>query len=108
MPVWQLLIKKFQVYLKEDNIDYMHIYYLVRALSETFQLEESFFSDLIEYIVEKGYDSDELIQLGRKQSIGFIESLGRQHPSLSNDLFLMHLRIFAETENLIKMKFSYA
>lgn len=44
--------------------------------------------------VKKGLDSDELVELGPKRAILFIERLAQSKPDLENPVFIMHLRSY--------------
>jgi hypothetical protein len=46
--------------------------------------------------VQRGFDSDELLSLGPKRSIKWIEKLALNKPGLSNQIFLMQLRSYAK------------
>jgi len=52
---------------------------------------------MVEYLVHKGYDSDDMTTMGKNRVYNLMASLARLSPDLSNDLFIMHVKVFLET-----------
>ena len=53
-----------------------------------------FASEVVDYWISKGFDSDELIALGSRKSIEFLIMIARRCPSLENKIFGLHIRAF--------------
>ena len=51
---------------------------------------------IVTYWVHKGYDSDELVKLGRKKSISFLVNVAESVPDLDNDIFIVHILAFVK------------
>ena len=64
---------------------------------------EQFTSEVIEYWVARGFDSDELIALGSRKSIEFLIQVSKYLPKLANTLFSIHIRAFVA--NLTKIAY---
>lgn len=57
-------------------------------------------NQLADYVVESwcrlGFDSDELLELGPKRAVKFIETIATHCPEMSNQVFLMHIKSYAK------------
>ena len=49
---------------------------------------------VIRYWVHKGYDSDEMVQLGSRKSVAFIVDIASSWPEMSNEFLMIHIRAF--------------
>lgn len=92
---WEVLMKEMERHIKESNFDYRHVYTIVKSMGMRTQLCAIF----AEYLVCKGYDSDELRELGLKRSIKFVDcmslSLDQKAPLDSDHLkmWLVHVKV---------------
>ena len=78
----------------------MHIYSVLRSVFKlrAFKLEPEFISGLVEYLVAKGYDSDDLTEMGRNKAFRFIEVITNLCPELQDEMFLVHLKVYLQSE----------
>lgn len=53
-----------------------------------------FTETIIDYWVNRGYDSDELVSLGSRKSIEFLIQIAQKAPLLDNTVFGLHMRAF--------------
>jgi hypothetical protein len=51
---------------------------------------------MVDYLVHKGYDSDDLAKMGKNRVFNLMHSLAKLSPNFQNDLFIMHVKVFLE------------
>lgn len=56
-----------------------------------------FTSEVVDYWVSKGFDSDEIVALGSRKSIEFLITIARRCPNLDNKIFDLHIRAFVHS-----------
>jgi hypothetical protein len=61
------------------------------------KIADEIVTTVIESWVKKGYDSDELVELGTRRAFELIEVLSILKPELDNHIFLSHIKIYIET-----------
>ena len=59
--------------MHEQTLDYEGVYRIAKCIGAKVPIT----SVLVEYLVGKGYDSDELAALGKKRAIRFIEWMSK-------------------------------
>ena len=107
--IWPALLQDFLRNIEEGHCTYMHIYKVLRAIhvmlgvfGDKEMLEREQFVPVveagIEYLVLRGYDSDDLAELGRNRVANFIAALSELAPGLKNDIFFVHVRVFLNGE----------
>ena len=65
--IWECALKDYQVSLHLGGVDNMQIFYLIRSLHACDLIDEDAISGLIEYLVKRGYDSDDMIAMSSKK-----------------------------------------
>jgi hypothetical protein len=53
--------------MKLGSVNMIHIYYIIRSLNKINILEEEVTKDLIDYLVKRGYDGENLMELSSKK-----------------------------------------
>lgn len=78
----------------------VQIYSVLRSVYKlrAFVLEPEFISSLVEYMVAKGYDSDDLTEMGRNKAFKFVEVITNLCPELQDEMFLVHLKVYLQSE----------
>ena len=61
-------------------------------------MDSGFVAELVKYLVEKGYDSDDLAEMGKSRAVNFIAAISTLCPDLENEIFLVHLKVFLQSE----------
>ena len=79
----------------------MEIYYVMRSLHAVEFLEKEVAKGLIDYMVKRGYDSDDMLTMsskkgGYRRAVHLIWLVSESVPNLKNKHFLMHIQIFAQ------------
>jgi len=74
----------------------MDIYYLMRSLHSLNLLEDQLTKQLVDYIVKRGYDSDDLLAMssrkgGYRRAVNMVWLISEAFPSLKNKHFLTHI-----------------
>jgi hypothetical protein len=69
--IWDQCMKEMQRHIGEGNFDYYNVYTIMKSMGMHTHLCAVF----AEYLVGKGYDSDELRELGQKRAIKFIDCM---------------------------------
>mmetsp|Transcript_5498 Transcript_5498/g.4186 ORF Transcript_5498/g.4186 Transcript_5498/m.4186 type:complete len:103 (-) Transcript_5498:131-439(-) len=87
--VWQILFSDFQHYLSEQSVNLEHVVQLTNALAKASFTDKDFFEHVLNYLVEKGYDDEDLGQMGSERAVEFINSLAIVCPDLENQHFLV-------------------
>ena len=82
------------------GVNHLQIFYMLRSLHTVSLLKGELTKGLIEYIVKRGYDSDDLLQLsskkgGYRRAIQLISIVSESYPEMKNKHFLNHVNIFA-------------
>jgi hypothetical protein len=49
-------------------------------------------------MVAKGYDSDDLTEMGRNKAFKFVEVITNLCPELQDEMFLVHLKVYLQSE----------
>ena len=50
----------------------------------------------VEYWISKGYDSDELVALGKKKSMRFLIEIANSWPEIDKDILVIHIAAFVQ------------
>lgn len=66
------------------------------SMTRVFSAGQQLADPVVNSWVQRGYDSDELLALGPKRAIKWIEKLALNKPGLDNQIFLMQLRSYAK------------
>ena len=72
----------------------MSIYSKAQLSEDDRKMVDQFTSEIIDYWVSRGYDSDELVALGSRKSIEFLVQVAQYSPNLDNEIFGIHTRAF--------------
>ena len=74
----------------------------MRALAAADLLESDVTKGLVEYLVKRGYDADDIVKLsdgdlsGYRRGIHYLMLVSYSYPSLKNKTFNTHAQIFAQ------------
>ena len=52
--------------------------------------------EVVTYWVRRGYDSDELGDLGKRKSVEFLVEMAERWPEMDNDILLVHITAFIQ------------
>ena len=97
--IWEPLLVDLDQAIQQGAVSNLNIYYLVRALHSCdliHETSEDLVKNLVEYLVKRGYDSDDLIAMSSKQggyrrAVHLIWLIADAIPSMKNKLFLTHI-----------------
>jgi hypothetical protein len=53
--------------MKLGSVNMIHIYYIIRSMNKINILDEEVTKDLIDYLVKRGYDCENLMELSSKK-----------------------------------------
>jgi len=95
LTIWESISNDLTRNIEKGLCANTHIYTMVDALTRK-ELPNSadIVSQLIDYMVHKGYDSDDLREAGKKKSTNFIAAVATICPTLQNELFHVHMKAF--------------
>ena len=65
--MWERLTQDLDLHIQRGNVSNMHIFYVLRALSAVNLLNDEIATGLIEYLVKRGYDADDLTKLSSQK-----------------------------------------
>ena len=94
--IWQALLKDWEELMDAGAINNIHIFYLLRAMDAAGLQDPDVTKSLIDYIVKRGYDSDDLQLMsssvgGYRRAVHFIQLVADNCPKLKNKHFLTHI-----------------
>jgi hypothetical protein len=69
--LWQIAVQEIKTHFEEKTLDYEQIYQIVKYA----HVKVCIMNTACEYLVSKGYDSDDLYDLGLKRAIKLINYL---------------------------------
>lgn len=93
--IWESISSDFQINVEKGLCANSHIYTMVNALTrKSLPNGPGIVSQLVDYLVHKGYDSDDLSTMGKRKSVNFISNLATLCPGLQNELFKIHMKAF--------------
>ena len=101
MKIWEPLLTDLDRSIQMGSLTNKEIFYLMRAMHTVGMLEDSITKDLINYIVKRGYDSDDLMAMsskkgGYRRAVQLICMVSEACPQLKNKHFMAHVQIFAQ------------
>lgn len=94
--IWRQIIDELYDNLSKAKLDPYQLYKAYVCMTKVYSAGMQLADQVLEAWVQRGFDSDELIELGPQRSIRFIEKLAFNKPGLDNQIFLMHLRSYAK------------
>jgi hypothetical protein len=59
--IWEILLMDVDALIKVSGMSNMDIYYLIRSMSAVNLISGDVINDLVNYLVKRGYDSDDFI-----------------------------------------------
>ena len=90
------------VALHLGGVSNLQIFYLMRSLHACTLLDGDATAGLVEYIVKRGYDSDDLMSMsskkgGYRRAVHLISMVADSKPDLKNKHFLTHIAAFTRS-----------
>ena len=88
-------------------INNVHMYYLLRAMDSAGLSDPDITKSLVDYLVRRGYDSNDLAKMssklgGFRRAVHFIQLVADTCPKLKNKHFFTHVSIFVQN-NMVDM-----
>ena len=79
----------------------MQVFYLLRSLSTVNLLDGDVTKTMVDYLVKRGYDSDDLKAMssmkgGYRRAVHFISIVAQSKPDIKNKHFLRHVEEFTQ------------
>lgn len=99
--IWQPLLNDLDKIIQLGSMNNMQIFYLLRSLSTVNLLDGDVTKTLVNYLVKRGYDSDDLKAMssqkgGYRRAVHFISIVAESKPDLNNKHFLRHVEVFTK------------
>ena len=99
--LWEPLLADLDKWIQLGSVNNIEIFYLMRALHTVGLLEDELTKSLIDYLVKRGYDSDDLISMsskrgGYRRAVHLIWLVSESNPTIKNKHFMMHIYVFAQ------------
>ena len=69
---------------------------IVRSLYAIESVNPEIFEGLVEYMVQKGYDHDDFVDMGLSKSVTLINNIIMSNPKISNVNFMIHVITFVK------------
>ena len=103
--IWQPLLADMDKSISLGTLNNMQVFYLMRSLGTVGLLEGEVTKTLVDYLVKRGYDSDDLksmssVKGGYRRAVHFISLVAQSKPDLKNKHFMRHIEVF--TQNCYK------
>lgn len=95
--MWQLLIEDISHYFENKSITLVDAYLFVKSLYILDLSGEENFNQIVNYLVDRGYDADDYNEiLGVKSGLNLIYRIVKMNPKLTNNNFIVHIQDFIE------------
>lgn len=99
--LWRPILNDLDDSIRLGSVNNVQIYYLIRSLSAVNMLDGEVTKQLVEYLVRRGYDSDNLMQMssrvgGYRRAVHLISLIAESKSNLKNKHFLRHVEIFVK------------
>lgn len=94
--LWKPILTDIEASLQFGCLTNTDIYVLLRSLYAVKLVEADAVKQLVEYIVKRGYDSDDLLKMGtnHRKAVHFIWLVADSCPKLKNKHFMTHIAVF--------------
>lgn len=101
IELWQPILNDLDNSINFGGLSNNDIYFVIRSLYAVNLLDDEMTKKLVEYLVKRGYDSDDLLNLStagtsHRKAVHFIWLIADNCPKLKNKHFLTHVSIFAQ------------
>ena len=99
--IWRALFTDWDALMNIGAINNIHIYYFLRATDAAGFSDSEVTEVLVEYIVRRGYDAEDLETMSSKEggfrrAVHFIQLIADTAPNLKNKHFLNHVETFVK------------
>lgn len=99
--IWEPLLSDLEKIIGRGGFNMLNVYHLLRSLSAVDLLEEDLTRGMVNYLVKKGYDSDDLLELsskkgGYRRAVHLIWIISESAPDLKNKHFMTHVEQFVQ------------
>ena len=93
--IYQHILTDLDHHITQGTVSIYQVFSVMRSLKKLSLLNATFTNRFVLYIVSKGYDSDDLLLLGNRRTIQLLCIVSQSCKNLENELFFMHMCIFA-------------
>lgn len=94
--LWKPILEDIEASINFGGLTNIDVHRLLRSLYAVKLLEPNVVDKLVDYVVKRGYDSDDLLTMSKKNAghrtaVQFIWLIADSHPKLKNKHFFTHV-----------------
>ena len=94
--LWKKIFEEYMEGLDKTKFDHYQLYKTYTSMSVLPAAANRLAEHVADSWCKQGFDSDELIELGPKRVVKFIETIANFCPELNNQIFVMHIKSYAK------------
>lgn len=97
--MWNPLLADFEKSMKYGGANLVMVYKVMRALASMNILKDQVVNELVQYIIKRGYDAEDMLAMGNKKNdlkraVHLIMLVSYSKPDIKNKHFINNLEIF--------------